>query len=211
MRRDRRLEDLIAGFQLIIDLPLRPVHDGDRNFSVRVPARGRFQIRIAGCGVYNNSAGSEEFAEVSQIVVGGIVGQLSGRGVGKDGSGAEISGMVRAAGGIQNEIPVNPALRPVVQAADDIMPVALPDGVAIGMRAAFRAGLGMDQVLFRIGLVGYLHVRERVGLRFSIPVKGHAPDEFPGIGIAENAVRIMFDLVLPFVIEPLVVIVDQDL
>ena len=88
--------------------------------------------------------------------------------------------MVGAAGLVQQQVPVDPAHRPAVQVVDDRSRITLAQRPLAGVRAAFLAAFGEQQLLVGPGVVHQLHVVEVV---FAVPVEAGAPHVLGGLGV----------------------------
>ncbi|MNE87266.1 hypothetical protein D3C80_1844480 [compost metagenome] len=85
---------------------------------------------------------------------------------------AEVTHMVRPAGLIEHQIPVQIALRPSVQITDHIPPVALPGEPFPQTHAALLAALSEQHMLIREKL---MHLRHLIELLAAVPVDARPP------------------------------------
>mmetsp|Transcript_66004 Transcript_66004/g.204455 ORF Transcript_66004/g.204455 Transcript_66004/m.204455 type:complete len:265 (+) Transcript_66004:317-1111(+) len=126
---------------------------------------------------------------VRRLVQNGVVLRAD-----QNGSGAEVLFVVGAPLGVEDDVPVDPALGPVIQVLDDVRRIALADEPLAQLRALLLAALRHDEVLVRPQLVHALDVVEadlaspvgpRLVARIPVPVEGRAPDV-----LGRGAVRI---------------------
>mmetsp|Transcript_1234 Transcript_1234/g.3703 ORF Transcript_1234/g.3703 Transcript_1234/m.3703 type:complete len:331 (-) Transcript_1234:491-1483(-) len=101
--------------------------------------------------------------------------------------------MVRAATRIQDHVPIDPSLGPIVEVPNDVFGIALAESPVAQARGALLTCLGHHQVLFRPHLMDQRDVvvaqlpgfvGPRLIARVTIPMERHAPDVLCGLGIA---------------------------
>lgn len=146
--------------------------------------------RVALCRLAElDGVGRQELAEVSEGVEHRLSVELAGGDVDDDGRVDEVADPVRAALGVQRQIPVNPAGREVLQIRDDVVGVALrslptsePDA-ALPERAFARLRRKQKDV-FKV-FVKVVELRDVVGV-VQIPMKANAGDVLGRFRIRQN-------------------------
>src|ERR1017187_1364098 len=159
---------------------IRPVQYDHGNALIGIPKCGDLEVLAGACTKYPGGAGTNESAEVSEVVIRTLENEPVVHRIGNDRRATEIANVVGAAGFIQQHVPVNPTNGPAVQVIDDLVTITLPHVPGTEMRATFLAAFGKDEFLIRPGFVGQLKV-----LKFlrAVPVKGRPPDIRTGFGI----------------------------
>jgi len=181
MRQADQFGGLVFYVHAVIDLCIACIHHDDDLTAIGVSEACRLQL----CTVrrYGNPfcSGLDELGEMPDVVVAVHVMQAAVARIAMHGRKAEVLYMVRAAGLIEQDVPVDPGYGAVVEIGDHAGAVVLaPMPFVEGLPAkGVVAGFGEQQVCFGEGLGHELHV---LGCRGScpafIPVKTDAPDIF---------------------------------
>lgn len=99
------------------------VHYDDRCFAVGVDKCGRNKYASAWRTDDSFCAGADEFGKMSDVVIGICVGNFARLRVAVNGCEAEIADVVWSAFFVEQDVPVRPRDRSVVEIVDHIMPV----------------------------------------------------------------------------------------
>src|SRR5580692_5862363 len=137
---------------------------------------------------------------MSDIVIGVRVDQLTGLGIGMDGSKAEILHMIGAALLIEEHIPIRPSRRPIIEIIDHGAAISfsqLPALQAVPTIMESVTSFGQHQVLIRKGFMDPLNVLIHLpaSAPVLIPVKPHAPGIFSGLRIAQYSTGLLIQQV----------------
>ena len=174
-------------------LLLRLVDRDDGDFAVRALKRGDRDVAVVRRRRKAHGALRDILREVREAVVRRLQRQLLRVGVHMDRCrAASVAVMVRAAGLVEQQVPVDRGLHAVVHVAEDLARI-LHRAV---LRAAARhaeAVLGLDQHLVRERLV---RQAERVEMVAGVPVEADAPHALPHGRIAQRVAGALVDALL---------------
>ena len=137
---------LLAGFK---DKRLRlfaAVEHDSNNHAVRIPESSGQQIASCYPGTDATRPAPNESRKIAEIKVGALIEQLVLPGMGDNWSAAEVRGVIRAAGFIEEQVPIDPPDRAATEIVDHIEGVMLSNLPLIEMRPFFLATFGEDQL-----------------------------------------------------------------
>src|SRR5258706_2334144 len=186
---------LFAAVEAVVQLLSRSVkHDGGRSAVLRPEGTGldkvlSYSIRSRGDHASDelepdpDGTWPDVAAEVSQVVIGALVGKGSRFGIDQDWGVAVILRVVGAALLVKSQVPVDPALAALIEVVDDIVGVALSREPRAWTLPSFDASLGQEKVLVWIGLADLAHV---FVVCARIPVVGDAVDVLRSSGDLER-------------------------
>ncbi|EEF23502.1 conserved hypothetical protein, partial [Ricinus communis] len=126
---------------------LAAVHHDDDEDAVLVDGGGALQVLAARRAQHAMRAGTDEAAEVTEVVVGALRHQPVPRSIREHRRAAQVADVVRPAGLVEQQVPVDPADGPAVEVVDHAAGVALAGGPGADVRAAFLAAFGEEQLL----------------------------------------------------------------
>mmetsp|Transcript_35611 Transcript_35611/g.80447 ORF Transcript_35611/g.80447 Transcript_35611/m.80447 type:complete len:491 (+) Transcript_35611:566-2038(+) len=174
------------------------VHHDNNERAVRV-CEGSGLEHIPAAGAEDPlGAGLDVPREVPNVEIRGLEQDLVVLGVSNDRRGTHVADMVRASTLVEVQVPVDPALTPVVEVFDDTLCVTLAHGPVTNVRAQLLAGLRHQEMLLRLQVMDACDVVKTyptssfcppLSARIAIPMVAHAPDILGSVGIGVDGLR----------------------
>mmetsp|Transcript_91204 Transcript_91204/g.260986 ORF Transcript_91204/g.260986 Transcript_91204/m.260986 type:complete len:246 (+) Transcript_91204:100-837(+) len=193
-----RLRHLARHLQPKVHVEVPLVHDHRCETAVGVCEGSHLQsIPVAG-GEDSSRTRLDEAGEVPHVIEIRVEKNLVASEIHNDRRADEVIDVVWAPRGVQDEIPIDPRLQPIVQVPDDGLPIALADLPISQSWAEFLTCLGHHDMLVWAQLVHPPHIvvedlalpsRPHLIAGITIPMVGHAPHELLSFGVRVHGLR----------------------